>query len=201
MKKKWRPTDKTEILAYFGLVITAGHMKQNYVSVSDLRDNKYGAPIFRATVPKYRFITLTRFMRFDNKKTRTGRRAYDKLARIRDLFNKIITLLLRYYTPSEFLTVDKQLVPFRGQYPFQRYILSKPDKHGMKIFWICDAKSFYPLKAKPYLGKEGNSPQQNMGRHVVLQIFLLVLEGISQWTIISVIWFWLQLCFKTVSLW
>ena len=40
----------------------------------------------------------------------------------------------------------------------------------MKIFWICDAKSFYPLKAKPYLGKEKNGPQQNLGRSVVLEL-------------------------------
>ena len=51
----------------------------------------------------------------------------------------------------------------------------------MKIFRICDAKSFYPLKAKPYLGKEGNSPQQNLGHHVVLELSdPFTLQGISQ---------------------
>ena len=40
----------------------------------------------------------------------------------------------------------------------------------MKIFWICDAKSFYPLKAKLYLSKEGNAPQQNLGLKVVLEL-------------------------------
>ena len=65
-------------------------------------------------MPKCRFIALTRFMRFDNKKTRTARRTADKLAPIRDLFNEINTLLLRYYTPIEYLTVDEQLVPFKG---------------------------------------------------------------------------------------
>ena len=123
-------------------------------------------------MPKCRFIALTRFMRFDNKETRTARRAADKLAPIRDLFNEINSFLLRYYTPSEYLTVDEQLVPFRGRCLFRQYtcIPSKPDKYGMKIFWICDAKSFYPLKAKPCLGKEENDPQQNLGRKVVLEL-------------------------------
>ena len=65
-------------------------------------------------MPKCRFIALNRFMRFDNKETRTARRAANKLAPIRDLFNEINTLLFRYYTPSEYLTVDEELVPFRG---------------------------------------------------------------------------------------
>ena len=60
--------------------------------------------------------------------------------------------------------------PFKGRYPFRQYILSKPDKYGIKIFWICDAKSFYPLKAKPYLGKEESAPQQNLGLKVVLEL-------------------------------
>ena len=131
---KWKPTDRTEILAYIGLVITAGHLKQNYLFLNDLWDKKYGPPIFRATMPKCCFIALTRFMRFDNKKTRTARRAADKLAPIRNLFNEINTLLIRYYTSSEYLTVDEQLVPFKGRCPFPQYIPSKPDKYGMKIF-------------------------------------------------------------------
>ena len=149
-------------------MITAGHLKKNYLSLIDLWDKKYGPSIFRATMPKYRFIALTQFMRFDNKETRTARRASDKLAPIRDLFNKKNTLLLRYYRPKEYLTVEEQLIPFKDRCPFRQYIPSKPDKYGMKIFWICDAKLFYPLKAKPYLGKEGNAPQQNLGLKVVL---------------------------------
>ena len=43
---KWKPIDKTEILAYIGLVITAGHLKQNYLSLNNLWDKKYGPPIF-----------------------------------------------------------------------------------------------------------------------------------------------------------
>ena len=160
-----------------GLVITAGHLKQNYLSLNDLWDKKYRPPILRATMPKCRFIALTRFMRFDNKETRTARRAADKLASIRDLFNEINTLLLRYYTPSEYLTVDEQLVPFKGRCPFRQYIPSKPDKYGMKIFWIFDAKSFYPLKAKPSLGKEGNAPQQNLDLKVVLELITLFTDS------------------------
>ena len=43
----------------------------------------------------------------------------------------------------------------------------------MKIFWICDAKSLYPLKAKPYFSKKGNSPQQNLDLKVVLELISL----------------------------
>ncbi|KAJ4425485.1 hypothetical protein ANN_28101 [Periplaneta americana] len=31
---------------------------------------------------------------------------------------------------------------------------SKPDKYGMKVWWACDSKTFYPLNGLPYTGKE-----------------------------------------------
>ena len=40
----------------------------------------------------------------------------------------------------------------------------------MKIFWVCDAKTFYPLKAKPYLGKQGNAPKRGLAQNVVLEL-------------------------------
>ena len=166
----WKPTDQTEIMAYIGLVMAAGHLKQNHLSIEKLWNKKYGSAIFRATMPEYRFRALSRFIRFDDKSTRAIRRAEDKLAPIRQVFDEMNKLFLRYYTPHEYLTVDEQLVPFRGRCSFKQYLPSKPDKYGMKIFWICDASTFYPLKAKPYLGKEGDVPQRGLAQKVVLDL-------------------------------
>ena len=132
-------------------------------------------------MPQYRFIALTRFIRFDDKDTRTARRANNKLAPIKDLLNKINALLLRYYTPSGYLTVGEQLLPFGSRCPFRQYIPSKPDKFGMKVFWICDAISFYPLKAKPYLEKGGDNPQQNM-LCLNCRLLSITVGEISRWT-------------------
>lgn len=104
-----------------------------------------------------RFKSILRFIRFDDKSTRSERRKKDKLAPIRDLFNMIDANLSRTYSPGENLTVDEQLIPYRGRCPFKQYIPSKPDKYGMKMFWLCDAATGYPLKGIPYLGKVRNS--------------------------------------------
>ena len=82
----------------------------------------------------------------------------------------MIKLFLRYYTPREYLTVDKQLVPFRGCCPFKQYVPSKPDKHEMKFFWICDSSTFYPLKTKPYMEKQENAPQRGFVQDVALDL-------------------------------
>ena len=75
------------------------------------------------------------------------------MAPIRDLWENFHPKLSSYYKPGFELTVDEQLVPFRGRCPFKIYNKSKPDKFGMVIYWIVDSNTNYPLRAIPYLGK------------------------------------------------
>lgn len=69
---------------------------------------------------------------------------------------------LKYYTPSEYLTVDETLLSFRGRCPFKMFIPSKPDKYGIKIISLCDARTFYFISGIPYVGKEGNKKKGDL---------------------------------------
>ena len=62
------------------------------------------------------------------------------------------------YIAVPVVTVDEMLASFRGRVSFRMYIPSKPDKYGLKIFMVNDARSQYALNAIPYLGK--NSIQE-----------------------------------------
>lgn len=48
---------------------------------------------------------------------------------------------------------------------------SKPEKYGIKIFWVCDANNSYPLNGQIYTGKlsDGNR-QTNVGECTVLDL-------------------------------
>ena len=78
--------------------------------------------------------------------------------------------LQRFYIPEDTLTVDEQLVGYRGKIPGRTYIPSKPRKYGIKIFWLCEAKSGFPLNASIYVGKVGNEVYRNLGKDVVLEL-------------------------------
>lgn len=169
--KDWKPVDLIEMRAFFGLLLTAGHLKQNNTNYITLWSIKYGSPIFRATMSLVRFKLLLRFIRFDDKTTRSDRRATDKLAPIRDIFEECNKMFSKYYEPGSFLTVDEQMIGWRGRCPFMQFMPKKPDKYGMKLFWICDATTAYPLRAIPYLGKEGNvRAAAGLGQRIVLNL-------------------------------
>ena len=90
-----------------------------------------------------RFIELTTALGFDVKITRSNRRDKDIFAPLRDIFDEVNKQLQKNYIPSKCLTVDEQLVPWRGQCKFLQYLPSKLDKYGLKLFLLCDAETEY----------------------------------------------------------
>lgn len=170
LQNRWKETDNIEIQALIGLLLTIGVNKQGGVDFREFWDPIFGNPIFRATMGKNRFAALLRFLRFDDKNTRSLRNSRDKLAPIRELWNSVNKNLKKFYLPGENLTIDEQLIPFRGRVSFKQYLPSKPDKYGMKIWWICDSKTSYPLFGIPYLGKEGHNRTKNLAYNVVNQL-------------------------------
>lgn len=118
-----------------------------------------------------RFNILLRYIRFDNGNTRPQRAQMSKTAAIDDMWLMLNSNLARLYTPGANLTVDEQLFPYRGRTPFTQYIPSKPAKYGIKVWWICDSKTHYPLKGMIYGGKLANEQREvNQGERVVLEL-------------------------------
>ena len=77
-----------------------------------------------------------------------------------------------YYEPGATLTVDEQLLGFRGQCPFRMYISSKLTKYGIKIITLCDVSTKYMLNAIPYVGKVHTLAPgaSNLGHHYTITL-------------------------------
>ena len=163
-------TSKEEVLALFGLLYFSGVLKTSYLSTSDLWSKQIGMPIFRATMSQKRFEFLINCLRFDDKTTRDERKRDDKFAAIRSLWNEFIENCESNYTPGAYVTIDEQLLSFRGRCPFKVYIPNKPDKYGIKIVMLCDSKTFYMCSAIPYVGKERRDVSEALPTHYVLRL-------------------------------
>uniref|UniRef100_A0A1B6C0U6 PiggyBac transposable element-derived protein domain-containing protein n=1 Tax=Clastoptera arizonana TaxID=38151 RepID=A0A1B6C0U6_9HEMI len=156
-----RPTNVIETKALIGLLYMSGVLKNTGLNQNDMFSELYGPPIFRSTMPKKRFQFLLQNLRFDDKRTRNLRKA-DKFAPFRKIWDVFIANCLKYFSPSEYLTVDETLLSFRGRCPFKMFIPSKPDKYGLKIISICDARTFYFISGIPYVGREQNKKKGDL---------------------------------------
>ena len=77
-------------------------------------DAESGRAIFCATMPLKVFHTYLRMLRFDDRESRPKRHATDKLAAIREVWDKCAEWLPYLYNPGPDITVDEELVSFRG---------------------------------------------------------------------------------------
>ncbi|KAG4073526.1 hypothetical protein HA402_000750 [Bradysia odoriphaga] len=163
----WKMVDKDELYAFLGLLISAGHMKSCNENYRNFWHPFYGSKIFKATMGMTRFEQLLRFIRFDDQYTRSARRKTDKLAPIRSIWEKVTGNFKKYYIPSQNLTIDEQLMPCRCRCSFIQFMPKKPDKYGIKIFWICDSRNAYPLQGFVYTGKNGDKRTVDLAKTVV----------------------------------
>nr|XP_020457618.1 piggyBac transposable element-derived protein 4-like [Monopterus albus] len=170
-REKWKVMDMILLYAYLGLLYLAGVFKSNGESLYSLWSAENGRAIFRSTMSLDRFQIITRVFRFDNRDHRAARRQTDKLAAIRTVWDKWVHCLPQLFNPGPNVTVDEQLMPFRGRSPFRQYMPSKPSRYGIKIWAACDAATSYAWNLQVYTGKpEGGVPERNHAMRVVLDL-------------------------------
>lgn len=170
-EKAWLKVDQLELKAWIGLCILSGSEKSWDVAVRELFGSPFQNPMYKATMSINRFEDIRRALRFDDKRTRPARLATEHMAAFRDMWEMFLVNCRRRFIPNDCVTVDEQLVPFRGRCKFLQYMPSKPAKYGIKIFWVCDARVPYAIDAKVYTGRQpGDEVQKNLGEKIVKEL-------------------------------
>jgi len=160
-----------EFLACIGILIRLGADRDNFTSLDDIWSAQDGRAFYRGVISRNRFKTFLRLLRFDNYRTRRQRIPNDRLAAISEVWNLFLGSLRRVYIPGPILTVDEQLLGYRGRVPGRTYMPSKPRKYGLKIFWLCEAGTGFALNGMVYTGRGENEPvHHNLGQDVVLKL-------------------------------
>lgn len=163
------PTDLSEIYALLGLLVLTAIKKDNHLTTDELFDPTYCGSRYLASMGKFRFKFLMSCLRFDDKSVRL-RLINDKFAPIRKVWDLFIQKCRQNYVSGLYLTIDEQLLAFRGHCPFRMYIPNKPAKFGLKLVMLCDSGTKYMVDASPYLGKGSNPTAISLGEYYVKEL-------------------------------
>jgi len=113
----WKDVTLCKTYGFLGILICAGANNSNTDHVPEVwKTSSY--PLYCAFMEVNRFRSIMRFIRFDDANTRQQRLLEDKAVPIRDVWNMLNSNLSAMYKPTETLTIDEQLFPFRDRTRF-----------------------------------------------------------------------------------
>jgi hypothetical protein len=159
-----------ELEAFIGLLYARGLMGAKNIPISELWGEKWGNKIFSKTMTRDRFNEIMRYIRFDDKPSRSQRLNQDKFALFSEIWNMFNENCQLHYTPEENLSVDEQLFPTKSRCRFTQFMGNKPDKMGIKIWVLAEVVSKYFLCGIPYLGKDEARTGPTLAHSVVFQL-------------------------------
>ncbi|XP_073537681.1 uncharacterized protein [Phyllobates terribilis] len=160
-----------ELDAFIAIFYARGISGTNRDSISSIWCNDWGIPFCKATMSRDRFVEIMRFLRFDEKSTRSERLQTDKFALFSTVWDRFIENCIACYKPGPYITVDEQLFPSKTRCPFTQYMPSKPDKYGHKYWLAVDKRSKYLANGFPYLGKDDTRrAEDRLADHVVMKL-------------------------------
>lgn len=120
-----RKTEKDEIKAFIGLLILSAALKDNHLNVNELFDQSFSGDRYVTTMSKARFEFLTYCLRFDDKSERLRYISNDKFTPIRKVWDIFIGNCRKNYNAGLYVTIDEQLLAFRGRCSFRMYLHTK----------------------------------------------------------------------------
>lgn len=96
--------------------------KSNHLSSKELYDDKICGAVFSDVMCRERFKFLLNFLHFDDKNTRDKRIKKRMHWRVQKFGMKFISLCKNLYRTSSYVTINEQLLSFRGRCSFRLYI-------------------------------------------------------------------------------
>ena len=112
-------------------------------SLNFLWSKQFGVPLINTMMSRNDFMTLKKYLRFDDKQTRSFRVEDDPFTHIRFVSDRISANFRKAYVPNFCLTIDEQLMPLKCRCHFIVFMPNKPDKFGVKFWLLTDNSSKY----------------------------------------------------------
>jgi len=143
-------------------------------------------PFHGDTMPRDRFLHLLRFLHFaDNSQSLDEDEEYDRLWKLRTVFDKLNEAYAKFHNPSEHLAVEEITVNFKYRFIFRQYIPKKRRRFGIKIYKLSN-ESGYTYDMRMYLGRDSHSATDDMtATHATVRHLTCRVEGLGHKTFID----------------
>lgn len=141
---RWKDTTRDEFKVFIALILLIGVVRKSNVEDYWSTDEATPTPYFRKHMSYNRFFLLyNNFHLLNNDTAITDVRNpnSDALYKLRPLISHLREAFVEVFTPEQDLSIDEATCPFKGCVKFRVFNPAKPDRFGIKLFEVCEAKS------------------------------------------------------------
>ena len=155
--------NEAKMFVFLALTMQMGHgVRDKLTDYWSTLDQLY-IPFYGTMMKWDQYLHILHYLHFTDNRNEPDRtdEKYDRLCKIRNLFEILNATFSKFYNPSDNLAIDEVIVSFKGRAIFKQYIPKKRKRFGIKIFKLCDSTG-YMYDMKVYLGKK----RQRTAQHV-----------------------------------
>jgi hypothetical protein len=130
-------------------------------------------PFVTKTFTQHRFVQLSSSWHIVGDKEKKEEKKHteqDKLFKLKPLLDHVISKCKYYYRPSQYLSIDEQMIAYHGRNSLVQYMPMKPHRWGIKNFALCDASSTYVLNFMIYAGKTAGITEHGFADRVTMSL-------------------------------
>src|SRR5215510_4837132 len=135
---------EAEMFVFLALTIQMGHGVRDKLTDYWSTLDQVHTPFYGTTMKRDRYLHILRYLHFTDNRNEPDRtdENFDRLWKIRHLFEILNDTFSKLYNPSENLAIDEVIVPFKGRVIFKQYIPNKHKRFGIKMFKLCDMTGY-----------------------------------------------------------
>ncbi|XP_069570766.1 piggyBac transposable element-derived protein 4 [Brachyistius frenatus] len=171
-------TDMTveDLLSFMALVVYMGIVK--CCSFTDYwRTGKlYSLPFPKRVMTGKKFLKICQTLHLSSLEEdaaygeKKGTEAFDRLAKIKPLYEEIRNACKTNYQPNQEISIDERMVASKARNGLKHYMKSNPVRWGYKLFVLADSRNGYTWDFFVYEGKLKKKTNNGLGYETVMEL-------------------------------
>ncbi|XP_030012473.1 piggyBac transposable element-derived protein 3-like [Sphaeramia orbicularis] len=175
-KYKWIDIEPEDLYKFFGLLFFTtlvqlpnlqDYWKQNHVLSVSIPSKVMTRERFRTILWNIHLSDPEADVVNDSKK---GTPSYDKLFKVRPLYDDILNACQAYFHPRRELAVDERMVATKTKTCKSQYMTDRPTQRGIKFFVLTESCSGYTVNFQIYTGKAATVSENGLAYDVVMNL-------------------------------
>lgn len=149
----WKPLTVETFKAFLGVIIAMALNPKTCLEDYFTNDWVSNQPFFKQIFSRNYFMLVYWNLQIAGRSPESAMSQRTKSYKVRDFLKKLETNFMEYYTPNQVISIEECTIGFKGRVSFRVYNKDKPQKWGIKVYAMADAKNGYVTSMEPYFGR------------------------------------------------